>query len=376
MRTPSFANIFRLGIKELWSLVRDPMMLVLIAYTFSLSIYVAATAMPESMHNASIAIVDEDGSPLSARIVGSFYPPHFITPRMITLAEMDAGMDNGDFTFVLDIPPNFQRDVLAGAQPTAQLNVDATRMSQAFTGSGYIQQIVVGEVNEFLQRYRASTPMPADLALRMRFNPNLEHAWFGALMEIINNVTMLSIILTGAALIREREHGTIEHLLVMPVTPGEIMLAKVWSMGLVVALAALAALVFVVQGALHIPVQGSVALFMLVVILHLFATTSMGIFLATLARSMPQFGMLLVLVLVPLQLLSGGMTPRESMPALVQNVMLAAPTTHFVTAAQAILYRGAGLDVVWPQLLAIGAIGSVLFATALSRFRKTISQMA
>ena len=376
MRAPSFANIFRLGIKELWSLVRDPMMLVLIAYTFSISIYVAATAMPESMHNASIAIVDEDASPLSARIVGSFYPPHFITPRMITLAEMDAGMDNGDFTFVLDIPPNFQRDVLAGANPTAQLNVDATRMSQAFTGSGYIQQIVVGEVNEFVQRYRAPTVMPADLTLRMRFNPNLEHAWFGALMEIINNVTMLSIILTGAALIREREHGTIEHLLVMPVTPGEIMLAKVWSMGLVVALAALAALVFVVQGALHIPVQGSVALFMLVVVLHLFATTSMGIFLATLARSMPQFGMLLVLVLVPLQLLSGGMTPRESMPILVQNVMLAAPTTHFVTAAQAILYRGAGLDVVWPQLVAIGAIGSVLFATALSRFRKTISQMA
>ena len=376
MRMPSFANIFRLGIKELWSLVRDPMMLVLIVYTFSISIYVAATAMPETMHNASIAIVDEDGSPLSARIVGSFYPPHFITPRMITLDEMDTGMDNGDFTFVLDIPPNFQRDVLAGAQPTAQLNVDATRMSQAFTGSGYIQQIVVGEVNEFVQRYRSSTALPADLTVRMRFNPNLEHAWFGALMEIINNVTMLSIILTGAALIREREHGTIEHLLVMPVTPGEIMLAKVWSMGLVVALAALAALVFIVQGALHIPVQGSVALFMLVVTLHLFATTSMGIFLATLARSMPQFGMLLVLVLVPLQLLSGGMTPRESMPALVQNVMLAAPTTHFVTAAQAILYRGAGLDVVWPQLLAIGAIGSVLFATALARFRKTISQMA
>nr|MBP6419629.1 ABC transporter permease [Giesbergeria sp.] len=178
------------------------------------------------------------------------------------------------------------------------------------------------------------------------------------------------------ALIREREHGTIEHLLVMPVTPGEIMLAKVWSMGLVVALAALSALVFVVQGALHIPVQGSLALFMLVTLLHLFATTSMGIFLATLARSMPQFGMLLVLVLVPLQLLSGGMTPRESMPALVQNLMLAAPTTHFVTAAQAILYRGAGLEVVWPQLLAIGVIGSVLFATALARFRKTLSQMA
>ena len=376
MHAASIANIWRLGIKELWSLVRDPMMLVLIVYTFTVSIYVAATAMPESLHKAAIAIVDEDGSPLSARIVGSFYPPHFITPRLITLAEMDAGMDNGQYTFVLDIPPSFQRDVLAGLAPSIQLNVDATRMSQAFTGSGYIQQIVAAEVNEFVQRHRGSAQLPADLNVRMRFNPNLEHAWFGALMEIINNVTMLSIILTGAALIREREHGTIEHLLVMPVTPGEIMLAKVWSMGLVVLLAAMGALVLVVQGALHIPVQGSVALFAVVVALHLFAATSMGIFLATLARSMPQFGMLLVLVLLPLQLLSGGMTPRESMPQLVQQVMLAAPTTHFVTAGQAILYRGAGLDVVWPQMLAITAIGATLFTTALARFRKTLSQMA
>ncbi|RDD94196.1 ABC transporter permease [Acidovorax sp. BoFeN1] len=376
MHAASLANVWRLGIKELWSLVRDPMMLVLIVYTFTVSIYVAATAMPESLHKAAIAIVDEDDSPLSARIVGSFYPPQFITPRLITLAEMDAGMDKGNYTFVLNIPPNFQREVLAGLAPAVQLNVDATRMSQAFTGSGYIQQIVAGEVGEFVQRHRGNAQLPVDLNVRMRFNPNLEQAWFGSLMEIINNVTMLSIILTGAALIREREHGTIEHLLVMPVTPGEIMLAKVWSMGLVVLIAALVALVVVVQGALQVPVQGSVLLFMGLAALHLFATTSMGIFLATVARSMPQFGMLLVLTLLPLQMLSGGVTPRESMPEFVQQVMLAAPTTHFVTAAQAILYRGAGLDKVWPQLLAILVIGGVLFTAALARFRKTISQMA
>ena len=368
-------NLFRLGIKELWSLVRDPMMLALIVFTFTVSIYVAATAMPESLHNAPIAIVDEDGSPLSARIVSSFYPPHFKTPTMVSLAEVDAGMDTGKYTFALDIPPNFQRDVLAGRAPGIQLNVDATLMSQAFTGNGYIQQIIASEVNEFVQRYRSTAAPAVDLVQRMRFNPNLEQAWFGSLMEIINNVTMLSIILTGAALIREREHGTIEHLLVMPVTPAEIMLAKVWSMGLVVLMAATVALVFVVQGILGVPVQGSITLFLLLAALHLFATTSMGIFLATLARSMPQFGMLLVLVLLPLQLLSGGMTPRESMPQLVQHVMLAAPTTHFVSAGQAILYRGAGIDVVWPQFLAIAVIGTVLFFASLARFRKTISQM-
>ncbi len=372
----SLANLYRLGIKELWSLLRDPAMLVLIAYTFTLSIYVAATAMPESLHNAAIAIVDNDASPLSARIAAAFYPPHFRTPRLVSAAQADAGMDDGDYTFVLDIPADFQRDVLAGRAPALQLNVDATRMSQAFTGNGYIQQIISTEVAQFVARSEQGAASPVNLALRMRFNPNLEQSWFGSLMEIINNVTMLSIILTGAALIREREHGTIEHLLVMPVTPAEIMLAKVWSMGLVVALAALGALLLIVRVALQVPIQGSVALFMLVTVMHLFATTSMGIFMATLARSMPQFGMLVVLVLLPLQLLSGGSTPRESMPQLVQDIMLVAPTTHFVAAGQAILYRGAGLEVVWPQLLAIFAIGAVLFAAALARFRKTISQLA
>jgi len=375
-KTASVANIYRLGVKELWSLVRDPMMLVLIAYTFTLSIYVAATAMPESLHNAAIAIVDEDASPLSARIVSGFYPPHFKVPELVSRQAMDAGMDDGRFTFVLDIPAGFQRDVLAGRAPTAQLNVDATRMSQAFTGSVYIQQIASDEVGDYLRRTQPAASMPVALDLRMRFNPNLAQSWFGSLMEIINNVTMLSIILTGAALIREREHGTIEHLLVMPVTPTEIMLAKVWAMGLVVALAALAALVFVVQGALQVPVQGSISLFMAVAVLHLFATTSLGIFMATLARSMPQFGMLLVLVLIPLQLLSGGATPRESMPQLVQDVMLIAPTTHFVIAAQGVLYRGAGLSVVWPQMLAIAGIGAALFSVSLARFRRTIGQMA
>ena len=372
----AFSAIYRLGVKELWSLWRDPIMLLLIAYTFTVSVHTAATAMPETLHNAPIAIVDEDDSPLSQRIASAFYPPLFLPPQMISQAEMDRGMDAGRFTFVIDIPPDFQRDVLAGRSPELQINIDATRMSQAFSGNRYVQQIVMGEVDEFVQRYRGSSAPPVDLALRARFNPSLEKPWFGGLMEIINNVTLLSIILTGAALIREREHGTVEHLLVMPVTPTEIMLAKVWSMGAVVLLAAALSLSFVVRGLLQVPVEGSVALFLVGAALHLFATTSMGIFLATLARSMPQFGLLLILTLVPLQLLSGGMTPRESMPRLVQDIMLAAPTTHFVELGQAILYRGAGIEVVWKQFLLLAAIGLVLFLLSLARFRRTISQMA
>ena len=370
------ANIYRLGIKELWSLARDPFMLVLIVYAFTVAIYVAATAMPETLHKAPIAIVDEDGSPLSARITSAFYPPNFQTPILISLRELDPGMDARRYPFALDIPPDFQRDVLAGRSPAIQLNVDATRMSQAFAGSGDVQQIVTGEVSDFVRRYRGGTDVPVQITVRNRFNPNLERSWFGSITEIINNVTMLSILLTGAALIREREHGTVEHLLVMPVTPGEIMLAKVWSMAVVVLLATTISLLVIVQGALSVPIEGSIPLFLAGAALNLFATTSLGIFLATIARSMPQFGMLLILVLLPLQMLSGGMTPRESMPQFVQDIMLASPTTHFVQLAQAILYRGAGFDVVWKPFLILLILGAIFFVLALGRFRKTIGQMA
>jgi ABC-2 type transport system permease protein len=369
------ANVLNLGIKEFRSLGRDPMMLVLIVFAFTVAVYASSTAIPETLNKAPIAIVDEDQSPLSTRIAVAFYPPYFVPPAKITPAEMDARMDEGVDTFALDIPPEFQRDLLARKTPTIQLNVDATRMSQAFVGNGYIQTILNNEVRAFAEHYQSEARPQVDLALRARFNPELNKSWFGAIIEVINNVTMLAIVLTGAALIREREHGTIEHLLAMPVTPFEIMTSKVWSMALVVLVACLLSLVFVVQGVLAVPIQGSMALFLAGAVVHLFAATSIGIFLGTVARSMPQFGLLLLLVLLPLEILSGGLTPRESMPEAVQFIMLTAPTTHFVMLAQAVLYRGAGLDVVWPQFLALVVIGAVLFGFSLARFRRTIGSM-
>jgi ABC-2 type transport system permease protein len=370
-----FSTIHRLAVKELWSLARDPIMLTLIAYTFTVGIYVSATAMPETLNRAPIAIVDEDGSPLSARIAASFYPPQFKAPEMISHAQIDSGMDAGNYTFAITIPPDFQADVLAGRAPAVQLNVDATRMSQAFTGSGYIEQILHDEVAKFVLGPQRSDAPPIELVIRKRFNPNLTPSWFGSLMELINNVTMLSIVLTGAALIREREHGTIEHLLVMPVRPLDIMLAKISSMGLVVVLAASFSLFVVIRGMLHVPIEGSIPLFLAGMTLHLFATTSMGIFMATLARSMPQLGLLMILVLLPLEMLSGGNTPRESMPEFIREIMTLAPTTHFVQLSQAILYRGAGFAVVWKSLLYLLLIGGVFFAISLNRFRKAITLM-
>jgi len=402
------ANIWNLGIKELRSLAHDPVMIALITWAFTLSVYAVGKSMPETLSKVPIAIVDEDQSQLSGRIIDAFFPPQFMRPALISRGEMDSRMDAGSDTFAVDIPPDFERDVMAGRNPRVQLNVDATRMYQAFTGGGYIQNIIRAEVDAFVKHYKPAGTQPAgyppsgraiaagayvgrsteskdwpqsgvevpDLALNTRFNPNLERLWFGAVIEIINEVTMLSIVLTGAALIREREHGTVEHLLVMPVTPFEIMMSKIWSMGLIVLVVCALSLVFVVHIAMSVPLEGSIVLFLIGAATELFATTALGIFLATFARSMPQFGLLMILVLLPLVLLSGGFTPRESMPEPVQIVMLAAPTTHLVVLGQAILFRGAGFSLVWKPFAALAVIGSVFFGIALARFRKTITFMA
>jgi ABC-2 type transport system permease protein len=369
-------NLLHLGIKELWSLARDPIMLLLIVFAFTMSVYSTASSLPDTLYQAPIAIVDEDQSVLSQRIIDAFQPPLFMPPKMVSREEMDTRMDAGLDTFALNIPPNFQQDVLAGRSPRIQLNTDATRVSQAFSGSGYVQTIVTGEVQTFSQRYRSTPTTPVvEVQDRVRFNANLTRSWFGGVVGLIDMITMLSVLLTGSALIRERERGTVEHLLVMPVTPAEIMTSKVWSMGLVVLVASTVSMRFVVQGWLGIPIQGSVPLFLCGAALHVFAVTSLGMFLATFARTMPQFSLLMIMVLLPLSMLDGGMTARESMPEWVQQIMLAAPTTHFVMLGQGILFRGGGIEVVWPQFLALAVIGTVLFGVALARFRKTIGSM-
>ncbi|HBQ50343.1 MAG TPA: ABC transporter permease [Hyphomonas atlantica] len=367
------ANIYRLGVKELYSLLRDPVLMGLIFYTFTFAIYTVANGVQTELRNASIAIVDEDHTGLSNRIAGAFLPPYFKPPQVIGLDAVDAGMNAGLYTFVLDIPPGFEADVLGGRQPVIQLNVDATAMTIAGNGATYISSIINAELLKFVSRSTGVAALPVDLRVRVKFNPNLDSSWFMAVMQIINNLTILAIILSGAAVIREREHGTLEHLLVMPVTSGEIMLAKIWANGLVIVLAAVLSLQFVVQGLLDVPIAGSILLFAFGSAVYLFAVTAMGITLSTVATTMPQFGLLSIPVFVVMNLLSGGVTPLESMPEALQDVVQVLPSTHFIKFAQAVLYRGAGIDIVWPQLLTTAGIGAVFFAFGYSRFRATLA---
>ena len=340
------ANIFWLGVKELRSFMHDFVLLGLVVYAFSLAVIMQARSNSQELYNASIAIVDEDHSVLSRRIAHAFLPPLFQPPRLIMERDIVPLMNKGAYTFVIDIPPNFERDVLARRHPGLQIDVDATAMVQAGLGSRYAQQIVTNEINNFLSHSEGVPLSAVNLDVRIAFNPNITTAWFTSVMGILNSISMLAIILAGAAIVREREHGTMDHLLVMPLTPFEIAMSKVWANGLVITIATALSLYIVVRGMLSVPIAGSVPLFMVGVVLYLFFATAIGIFLGTVARSMPQLGLLYMLVFLTMNMLSGSNTPLESMPPWLATALQASPSTHFVSFAQSILSRGAGIVVV------------------------------
>lgn len=370
-------NIATLGVKELFSMKADPILVLLILYIFTFAVYTIAKGVNFEVKNAAVAVVDDDNSPLSRQLVSSLLAPEFKPPVRIAASQMDEVLDQGEFVFVIVFPPDFERDVLAGKKPDIQINIDASAMTLAGNGAVYLHEIFLAETIKYLSpTTHYEDLLPLKFTVRRLFNPNSESAWFNSMMQVINSVTMLGMILTGAALIREREHGTVEHLLVMPVTPAEIMLAKIWANGLIILLATLLSLKLVVSYVLGVPIRGSILLFSFASILFLFSVTSLGILLATLTHSMAQFALLILPVIVVMYLLSGGTTPLESMPVWLQWTMQLSPSTHFVRLAQNILYRGAGVDAVWHLLLILALQGAVFYGIALARFRKAIVTMA
>ena len=369
----SLRNILWLGLKEIRSLVSDSTMMLFVIYAFTFAIYSQATGTSNDVNNASIAFADEDHSQLSKELFNAFYPPRFQLAQPIATNEVEEAMDRGRFMFVVTIPPQFERNLLAGRHPDVQVSIDATAMQQAGIGSNYIKNIISDRITNFLKRTEVAPPPPVNLVVRKLFNPNGISAWFTAVVAIINYLTLLTVVLTGAAVIREREHGTLEHLLVMPLTAFEIAMAKVWANGLVILIAVAISLFGVVQMVLKVPFAGSHLLWFFGVLLYLFFATALGLFLGTISRSMAQFALLLIMVIMVLQLLSGGNTPVESQPPWLQAFTYLLPTRHFVSFSQVIIYRGGGLSGVWKQFSMVSAVGLVFFVYSVSLFRKSIA---
>ncbi|TKW61131.1 MAG: ABC transporter permease [Blastochloris viridis] len=373
IQLPSFSNIVNLCRKEWLSLMHDTVMLVFIVFSFSLSLYSQATGTSTDLNQAAVGIVDEDRSQLSSRFTDALLPPYFGKITHINQAQVDKGLESATYSFVVHFPEKMEADLRAGKTTTVQILIDATVIGQAQIGAGYIQNIFQQELARYFNIQSNAKPQ-ADLVIRYAFNQARNTAWFSSITGMIQNVTMLAILLAGAALLRERESGTIEHLLVMPVTAVEIVLSKVIANGAVILLVVWLAIELTIRRWIGVEINGSVPLFMLATALYLFFTTGLGLFLGTVARSMPQLGLMFILIVLPMNLLSGGFTPLESMPAVLQSIMKLVPSTNYISLAQAILFRNAGLSVVWPQMLMVTGVGLLLFVYSILKFRSFLGR--
>ncbi len=366
-------NITWLGRKEFLSVLRDWLLLALVVYAFGPGIYFQAQSAGESVNNAAVAFVDNDRSPLSRAMREALYGPWFQRPELISGARIDAVMDADTFTFVVVLPRDMAADLRAGRAVTIQLNVDATDVMQATVGANYIRSILAREAQHFTTGEAGAAAAQIELVLRRAFNPNGNSTWFEAISALLNWLTTLTVILTGAALIREREHGTIDHLLVMPVTPFEIAMSKVLANAAIVFAAFTASLLFVVRGLLDVPIAGSVPLFLSGTFLYLFAAAAIGVLLGTAARSMAQFALLMIITILPMMILSGGMSPVESQPQWLQYITWFLPSRHYLSFSEAVLYRGAGVGIVWPEVVLVGVLGSGFLAVSLILFRRAVT---
>ncbi len=368
----ALSNIFWLGTKEIRSFFSDAVMVGFLIWSFSFSVYSEATGSSEAVNNASVAIVDEDSSALTRSIAAALHRPYFQPPDYIAARNIDALMDASRYMFVLVFPANFEADIRRGEQPEVQLNIDATAVGQAAQGAGYLQAIIDWEVSQFAESHGDDRAPPIDLALRRAFNPNGTDAWFLAVNSILNSLSMIAILLTGAALLREREHGTIEHLLVMPLNAFQIAMAKVWANGLIILVAFSLSMVIMAEQVLAVPVAGSKILLTFGAAVYLFAAAAIGILLGTMARTMAQFALLTVMAIVPILMLSGGMSPIESQPDYIQPITWLLPSRHFMEFAQAVVFRGADFGTVWPVMLNMAGLGAVYLAISLAIFRSSI----
>ncbi|MBE2894912.1 ABC transporter permease [Spirabiliibacterium falconis] len=367
-------NVYFLSVKELRSLFSDYTLMGLVVIMFTFTIYSIAKGITTEVKNASVAVWDQDQSTLSYQIRDAILPPYFKQVKSISPAQIDKAMDEGEFIFVLTIPPEFEQKMLAGEQPQIQLLVDATAMTQAGVGASYLSQIINRQISEFLHQPSMSEILPLKPVVNVLFNSNLRSEWFMPMTQITGNSSLLALILVGAAVIREREHGTIEHLLVMPVSASEIAFSKILANGLVILVSAMLSLYFVVHQFLGAPINGSIWLFAASEVVYLFSIAGLGLFLATQAPTMPQFSLLCLPVYIVLYLLSGAPSPFENMPQGVQDVMQLSPLTQFVAISQDVLFRGAGWETIWHRVLIMAVLGAIFVALAIASFRSMLAR--
>ena len=364
--------------KELRQVWRDRALFIYIVYIFTGQILIAGGEVMSELHNAQLLVRDGDRSAAARELVYRFRSPYFDNIGEVGApGEALHALDAGRATVVLEIPPRFGAILNEAREPAVvQLLVDTSKANLGYLASSYAARIGAGFGGESAGRNLSQRGVdPENLPAignrpRMWHNPDLTESWFSAISDLLSMMTVACILLPAAALVREKERGTIEQLLVSPLTPFQIMLAKVLSMTLVTLVGTAVSVFVIMQPLFAVPARGSLVLFFALTALYAFTIAGLGLVVATFARNIAQVGLLVFLLVMPIIMLSGTHTPFESMPEWLQRIMSVSPLRYFIEIAYGILLRGAGLRVLWDSVLVMAAIGAVLFALGLWRFRR------
>lgn len=364
--------------KELRQLARDRVLLIFIIYIFTVHIVIAAGGIQTELRRAGVLVHDADHSAASRELIYRFQPPYFELKREVTNADVALTLlDRGQAKALLDIPAQFEQTLNEAGRPAVvQMLVDTSNANSGFLASNYATRITAGYGQEWARRDLTRAGLDPDKLpvirneTRIWYNPELNEAWFGTLSDLLTMMTVACILLPAAALVREKERGTIEQLLVAPLAPFQIMASKVLAMILVMLAGTALSLFGIMQPFFGVPARGSLVLFFALTALYAFTNAGLGLITATFARSSAQVGLLIMLMVMPIVMLSGTHTPLESMPAWLQEVMRISPLRYFIVMSYGILLRGAGLDILWDSVLAMAAIGAVLFVLGMWRFRR------
>ncbi|MEI6335474.1 MAG: ABC transporter permease [Methylococcaceae bacterium] len=370
-------RIIAMTVKELKQLKRDLVLLLIIAYFFTLDIYMAGNGINLNLHNASVMVIDHDHSAASRELIYRFRQPYFAFKGEITSKnEAENLLNKGRLLAVLDIPENFQSDVLQGKPVAVQLQVDTSNTVLGTLASTYASEIATDYGQELMiKRLGLNTEQMTAIPViqsqhRVLYNPNRIDSWFMSIMEMFNATTILSMMLPAAAAVREKERGTIEQLTVSPLSSLQILLPKVISMGLVILLGIAVSLFLIIIPAFNLPVKGSISLFFAASALYVFTTSGIGLFIATISRNLGQVSMLVILLMMPILLLSGAWTAPETMPQSIRWAMTISPLYYYNEISYAILLKGAGVDILWDSILGLSALGVVFFSFGVWRFRR------
>jgi ABC-2 type transport system permease protein len=370
-------RIIAMTVKELKQLVRDPVLLLIIVYFFTADVYLAGSGINLSLKNASVMVMDHDHSAASRELVYRFRQPYFdFKGEIAGQKKAEDWLNKGQVLAVLDIPEHFQRSLLAGKPTAVQLQVDTSNTVLGTLTTSYAAQITADFGQDFVTKRLGLNAEQMDALpviqnrYRVLYNPNRIDGWFMSLSELLTVITMLSMMLPAAAAVREKERGTIEQLAVSPLSSLQILLPKVISMGLVILLGTAVCLFLVIMPAFQLPFKGSIGLYFLVTALYVFTASGIGLFIATISRSLGQVTMLVILLMMPILLLSGAWTPPEAMPTALHYAMFISPLYYLNELSYAILLKGAGIDILWDSVLGLSVLGVVFFSFGVWRFRR------